>query len=260
MANEKSDQASKVVAAAVPAKEHNEAPAVGRNWKRTAFLGAAVLVGIVLVGVLVFGRRVLGYADGNPAVRVVADVLPYPAMQVNGRFVSYSDYLFQLNLNERAYEYNSRLNNQPAVDFGSANGKKLVAQMKQKSINALELEALVAQLAGQQHVKLNDKDVNNLLNQFYQRYGGQATLLKMLNQVYGWNLGDLKKVIRQQLLQQDVQNAITSGPAQTAAKAKAEDDLSKLKGGTDFATLAKQDSQASDAASGGDMGNLTKTL
>jgi hypothetical protein len=118
---------------------------------------------------------------------------------------------------------------------------------------------LVAQLAAQWHVNVSDKDVNNLINQLYQRYGGKDTLLKTLNQIYGWNISDLKKVVRQQLLQQKLQEKVTSDPkAAASAKATAEDVLSKLKGGSDFATLAKQKSQASDASNGGDMGSVTK--
>jgi parvulin-like peptidyl-prolyl isomerase len=230
-----------------------------RSWKHGAIIAGLAVLAIIIIVVALFGVLVYVYASDNPAVKVAADIIPYPAEQVNGHFARYSDYLFQLNLNERAYQYNSKLNNQPAVDYTSAKGKKLLAQMKKQSLNTVELESVVAQLAQQQHVTLSNKDVNNLLNQFYQRYGGQATLLKMLNQVYGWNLSDLKKVIRQQLLQQDVQTAVTNGPAAAAAKAKAEDVLSKFKSGSAFATLAKQDSQASDAANGGDMGNITKT-
>jgi parvulin-like peptidyl-prolyl isomerase len=69
----------------------------------------------------------------------------------------------------------------------------------------------------------------------------------------------LKRVVRQQLLQQNLQTAVTSDPAAAAAaKQQAQDVVSKLKGGADFATLAKQDSQGSDASSGGDMGSFTK--
>jgi parvulin-like peptidyl-prolyl isomerase len=80
-----------------------------------------------------------------------------------------------------------------------------------------------------------------------------------LNQIYGWDLNDLKKVVRQQLLAQKLQQKVTSDPkAAAAAKATADDVLSKIKGGADFATLAKQKSQSSDASNGGDMGSVTK--
>lgn len=62
-----------------------------------------------------------------------------------------------------------------------------------------------------------------------------------------------------QLLARDLETKVTSDPAvDAAAKKKAEDVLSKVKGGGDFTALAKQYSQASDAASGGDLGFFTK--
>jgi parvulin-like peptidyl-prolyl isomerase len=66
-------------------------------------------------------------------------------------------------------------------------------------------------------------------------------------------------VVRKQLLAKNLQDKITTDPAVDAqAKAKAQDVLKKIKDGGDFATLAKQYSQASDAASGGDLGFFSK--
>ena len=101
--------------------------------------------------------------------------------------------------------------------------------------------------------------MNNLVNTLYQKYGGKDTLLKTLSQIYGWNLTDLQHVIRKQLLAQKVQTAVAADPAIDAqTKAKAESILTKLKAGADFSATAKQYSQASDASSGGDLGNVSK--
>jgi hypothetical protein len=231
----------------------------GGSWKSVAVTVAAVVVALAAVVVIVFGVMIYVYKSDNAAVKAVSDVVPYPVEQVNGHFVRYGDYLFEVDANERAYQNNAKLNNQPAVNFNSSDGKKLLKQIKQHSMTTLESNALVAQLAAQWHVNVSDKDVNNLINQLYQRYGGKDTLLKTLNQIYGWNISDLKKVVRQQLLQQKLQEKVTSDPkAAASAKATAEDVLSKLKGGSDFATLAKQKSQASYASNVGDMGSVTK--
>ncbi|MDB5179047.1 MAG: PpiC-type peptidyl-prolyl cis-trans isomerase [Patescibacteria group bacterium] len=230
-----------------------------RNLKRTLIMAAAVVVGLLAVVIVVFGVLIYAYKSDNPAVKVVAQVLPYPVQNVNGQFVSYKDYLFEVDANERAYQNNAKLNNQPAVDFKSADGKKLVTQIKQHSLQKLQGDALVAQLADQKKVKVTDKEVNDLVNQLYTRYGGKDTLLKTLSQIYGWKLDDLKRVVRKQLLTKNLEAKVTSDPAvDAAAKAKAQDVLKKVKDGGDFAALAKQYSQASDAASGGDLGFFSK--
>ena len=229
------------------------------DLKGTAIKVAAVLVALVAVVVVVFGVLIYGYKSESPAVKAVAQVIPYPVERVNGSFVSYSDYLFEVDANKRAYQNNAKLNNQPAVNFTSSDGKKLVKQIKEHAMDKLKSDAIVAQLAAQKHVKVSDKEVNDLINQLYSRYGGKDTLLKTLNQIYGWNLTDLHKVVYKQLLAKDLETKVTSDPAVDAtAKAKAQDVLKQVKNGGDFSALAKKYSQASDAASGGDLGFFTK--
>jgi foldase protein PrsA len=230
-----------------------------RDMRSMAIRVAAVAIAVIAVVVLVFGVLVYGYHSESSATKTVAGVVPYPAEQVNGQFVSYSDYLFEVDANKRAYQNNAKLNNQPAVDFKSADGKKLLTQIKQHSLDKLKSDAVIAQLASQKKVTVTDKEVNDLINQLYQRYGGKDTLLKTLKDIYGWNLNDLKKVVRKQLLAKNLEEKVTSDPAvDSAAKAKAQDVLKQVKGGGDFGDLAKKYSQASDAANGGDLGFFTK--
>lgn len=217
------------------------------------------LVAVTAVVVTALGVLIYAYQSENPVVTTAASVVPYPAEKVNGAFVSYSDYLFEVDANKRAYQNNAKLNNQPAVDFNSADGKKMLKEIRQHALDKLKSDAVVAQLAREKKVSVSDKETNDLINELYKRYGGKDTLLKTLKQIYGWDLADLKKVVRKQLLAQKLEEKVTSDPkVQAQAKAKAQDVLGKVKAGGDFAELAKQYSQASDASSGGDLGSVTK--
>ncbi len=219
----------------------------------------AVLVAVLAIAIIVFGVLIYAYKSENPAVKFASSVVPYPVQRVNGHFVSYHDYLFEVDANKRAYQNNAKLNNQPAVDYNTAEGKKLVKQIKTHALDKLKSDAVVAQLAKEKKVTVTDKDVDKLLGDLYKRYGGKDTLLKTLNQIYGWEINDLKKVVRKQLLAQKLQEKVTSDPAlQAQAKSKAQDVLKKVKDGGDFAELAKKHSQASDASTGGDLGTVTK--
>ena len=238
---------------------HDVPPVKSRDVHGMIVKVAAVVVTLIAIVVLVFGVLIYAYRSENPAVKAVASVIPYPVERVNGHFVTYKDYLFELDANKRAYQNNAKLNNQPAVNFDSAEGKKLVVQIKQHALDKLSSDSLTAQLASQKKVKVTDKEVNDLINQLYQRYGGKDTLLKTLNQIYGWNINDLKGVVYKQLLAKNLETKITSDPAvDAAAKSKAQNVVKDLKGGADFTEVAKKTSQASDAASGGDLGFFTK--
>ena len=229
------------------------------NWRSLATKIVAGLVAVFALVVIIFGVLIYGYHSESPIVAAVANVIPFPVSSVNGHFVSYGDYLFQLNANKRGYQQNAKLNNQPAADFKSSEGKKILTQFHTSSLEKVKSDAVVEQLAAEKKVKITNKDVDNLINQLYKNYGGKDTLLKTLKDIYGWNINDLKKVVRKQLLEQKLSEKVTSDPVIDAqAKTKAADVAKKVKDGGDFAALAKQYSQASDAASGGDLGSFTK--
>jgi foldase protein PrsA len=204
---------------------------------------------------------VYGYQSDAPAVKAVAGVIPYPVERVGGgfHFVTYKAYLFEVDANKKAIQNNAKLNNQPAVDFKSADGKKQIVDIKKHALDKLKSDELTAQLARKYKVTVSNKEVNDLVNQFYTRYGGKDTLLKTLKEYYGWNLNDLKSVIRKQLLAKKLEEKVAADPKLNAqTKAKAADIAKQIKAGGDFATIAKASSQASDAANGGDLGTFTK--
>jgi foldase protein PrsA len=236
------------------------APLMPKDIKKAALKALATLAVLLLIVIVVFGVLIYGYKSEGPIVKAFAQQIPYPVEQVNGRFVSYYDYLFEVDANKRAYQNNAKLNNEQPVDFSTADGKKLVLDIKKHALDKLKSDVVTAQLADQNKVKVTDKEVDSTINDLYKRYGGKTTLLKTLKQIYDWNLDDLKSVVRKQLLTKDLETKITTDPTMLAqAKAKAQDVLKQIKAGGDFVALAKKYSQASDAAAGGDLGTVTKS-
>lgn len=233
------------------------------NMRGTIIKVAAIAVGLIAVVLLVFGILIYVYKSENPAVKTVASIVPYPVERVNGNifgpYITYKEYMFQVDSEKLAQQSNAKINNQPAIDFNSADGKKLVTQIKQHSLTNLERAVVVQQLADQKGVKVTDKQLNDALDQLTKSNGGKDAVLKTIQSYYGWNWNDLKNVLRKQLLEKNLSEKLAKDPAaDKTAKTKAENLVKDLRGGKDFTEVAKANSQASDASAGGDLGFFTK--
>lgn len=226
----------------------------GAIWKILGILAVAVV--IVLSG---FGIAIYQYKSTSNLVYSVAKTVPYPAMRVNGTFVSYGEYLFNLNSFKHFYQNQASSNNQPAVNFNSPEGKAKLKELKVQVIDQLKSEAITKQLAKKYKIRVSEKEVKDELDQITKTSGGEAQVKKVLEKYYGWKPSDLREKVKLEILKKNVEKAITQDPKINGlAKSKAEEVLAKIKSGSDFAEMAKQYSQDSTASSGGDLGLIAK--
>ncbi|MFI5240555.1 MAG: peptidylprolyl isomerase [Candidatus Saccharimonadia bacterium] len=226
--------------------------------KAMTWIGSAIVAAIIVL-LVVFGVLIYKFKSDSPLVYDVAKYVPYPVERVNGSFVSYGDYLFELKSVKQYYESQTTQSGQAGIDFNSADGKAKLAQLRIQIMAQLTQDTVTKQLISKNKINVTSKQVTDQVNQIVNASGGTAKVKSVLEQYYGWTINDLKGQVKFQLQKQALQTKLSSDNSLNAqAKAKANSILAQLSSGADFATLAKKYSQDSSASNGGDMGFFSK--
>ncbi len=182
----------------------------------------------------------------------VTQVLPFPVAKAGKHFVAYENYLFELRHYMHYYE------SQQKLDFNSESGKQQLTDFKKRALDDVVNAAYIKELAGKHHVSVSDKEVSDQIAivRTQNRLGGSDKVFEdVLKDYWGWSVDDFKRELKQQLLAQKVVSVLDTTTTQQASKA-----LSELKGGADFAALAKK--YSADTATkdnGGDIGQVSRS-
>ena len=209
--------------------------------------------------VVIFGVLIYKYHSSDRIVYAVSRVIPYPVMRVNGHFIGYSSYLFELGSIKQYYISQPGSNGQPPVNFSTPEGKVKLKQLEGQVASQLKSDEVTQLLINKNKIKVSDSDIKAQLDQITKSAGGDQKVREVLAKYYGWSYDDLKRKVKFQLAKQKLQQKVSSDPALDAqAKAKAEMILAKVNAGGDFAALARQYSQDSTASNGGDLGYFAR--
>ena len=235
------------------------APATLAERRKLLYLGLAAVVAGVVVFIGIFGVLVYKYKSDSPMVYAVAKVVPYPVIKVNNGFVSYREYLFEVASVKKYYENQPGQDGKTTIDFKTADGKEKLKEVKAKVMEQLKSDEVARQLIAKQKITVSKKDIDDQIKQITDSAGGPDKVKDVLAKYYGWTLDDLKVKVKFQIAKQKLQEKIGNDDTLNAQyKAKAQDVLDKVKAGGDFGDLAKQYSEDSSAANGGDLGFLPK--
>jgi foldase protein PrsA len=222
------------------------------NYKNPKVIVISLVSALVLF-LTVMGVGIYAFAWEDGFTKAVS-IFPYPAAYVNGRFVTYRDYLEQLDVIKN-YDREFK-----KVDFTTEDGKKVLEQARKDTMNRLIEDAIVAKEAVRLDVKLTGKELTDKFNQLVESNGGLTSFANVLKQYYKLTPNEFKEEIyRPRLLRQMLADKYSSDEDVNAdSKQKAEEILEKIKAGGDFAEIAKQYSQDSSASVGGDLGYFSK--
>lgn len=224
--------------------------------KRFVSLTIAIVLGVLAIVIIVFGVLIYVFNSSSSLTYRVARIIPYPAARVNGQFISYGDYLFQLHPLTHYYQNQAVAgdNKSQAVDFSTPEGKKKLEELQQLALREAEETIIIKQLAKQNDVSVSKEELNDAVNQAIEREGGQNKFKQAIEYFYGWDVGDFRKVMKTQLLQRKLQPIYS-----TDERKQAEAALARVKSGQDFAVVAKEVSQDPGSKDkGGDLGFTSK--
>lgn len=177
----------------------------------------------------------------------VTKVVPFPMARIGTDFVSYESYLFEINHYIHYYQ------TQQDIDFDSESGQQQLSEYRKRAQEKVINDAYVKRLAREKGITVSEQEVNNEITVYknQNRLGVTDDELKsVLKNFWDWSIDDFKRTLRQQLLNEKVVAALDS-----QARQKAEDALSQLQAGKDFAELAEQVSEdPATKSKGGDFG------
>ncbi len=259
--------AAEVITPTEVSKDPNHKGSLHPNETRRFFIiGFAGLIGVI-VALLVGGvmYRVYAQTAGDPATLTVAKILRLPAVKVNGTQILYSDYSDDLKAIHHMEAYRKSSSQTPSMNGGANNDilsppALTETQMSDQVLLRLVNNVLLQNLAARYNVTIEDKDLEQLKNQILQQFKATTEVDNELQKRYGWNLSIYEqKVIRPFILQSKLAERVQADPEKRAAvRQQAKEVLDKIKGGADFAELAKQHGQDGTAAQGGDLGWFKK--
>lgn len=177
----------------------------------------------------------------------VTQVIPFPIARIGTDFVAYENYLFELRRYVHYYD------TQVKIDFNDPRYKDQLADFRRRAAEKVVNDAYIKELAKTHGITVSDREVNDQVEllKAQNRLGNTNQVFEdVLKDYFGWTVTDFKRSIRQDLL---AEKLLAKLDVETQARANAA--LNELKGGADFAVVAKKYSDdPATKENGGDLG------
>lgn len=224
-----------------------------RHTKHRIAIVSTMIVVIVLFFLSTYSWYLLyrQQSTSNFAYRI-SQVLPLPVVRVDGKFIRFEEYLFELR---QSIHY---LVAQERVDFNSPEGHLQLDGLKQKAMDKVIENSIVKQMARELGITVSEGEITERVNIIRESSGAgdnNQTLENTLDNYFGWGTNDLYRAIEIQLLKYKLLPILD-----TNAKPKAQEVLAEINGGLDFAQAAKKYSNDDFTKdNGGSLGFILKS-
>ncbi len=233
--------------------EAEATPSKDQKNLRMFVIGIGGFVVLVIVAALLVGiYRVYAVTASDGFTKTVATVFQLPAAKVNGEKILYATYLEDLNAIRKMRDFDAANDGQGASLTDE--------QMSDQVLWRLTNNILIDEAARKFNVTAEASDVETLKSQLVSQFPSVEAVDQELMNRYGWTLAQYEaKVMRPYVLQGKVAEKVDGDvEGRVAARTEAEKVLAEIKGGADFAELAKKYGQDGTAENGGDLGWFAK--
>lgn len=217
------------------------------NTSKKLFIKGIVSGVGAIAGVAIIAGAIAGYRspDSIPFATRCLAAIHAPAAMVGGRFISWHD----IKTDSDALSLYLSNSGAPASEY---TGDIFRTRILHRQMLTLAAEKMAKDLG----ISISDEQLDKELDEISAASGGKEKVEIDIKKNFGWSLDQYRnRVVRSMLVLQELQKKLLADekfiePAKNAAESA----LAQVKSGKDFATVAKEVSQDSSAASGGDLG------
>ncbi|HPR10358.1 MAG TPA: peptidylprolyl isomerase [Candidatus Saccharibacteria bacterium] len=200
---------------------------------------------IVIVSVSILVALIVGFAtytilslykfqSTSAFAYQITKVVPLPFAKVDGTYVPYEEYLFELRHLIHFFEEKG------GVDFTSEQGAQQLQEEKKKIRDLIINNTYAEKIAREKGITVSEDEVNSQIDTL-KKLGllgsEQQVFEEVLRSNYDWSIADFRRSIKQQLLNAKVVQALDP-----SVRAKADTVLAEISAGKDFATAAQESS------------------
>lgn len=231
--------------------------------------GLAIVLVIALIAIYGVVNAQVKNMSEQPLVVKAADVFGTPVAKVNGKNVSYADYVEDKKTLKHFYD-------QAPEGFQQATDE----QLSDMAITRLVASELVQQVSKELGVKVKNADIEAKRQELLKNFSNDDELKAEIEKNYGWNIDTyIEKVIVPLVREEKLRSAIESGSVavgdefkgeevrarhilfrveedseDAVVKQKAQEVLDQIKNGGNFEELAKEHGSDGTSEQGGDLG------
>ncbi len=223
-------------------------------WSYPVRTTLAVLLTIIL-GAEIYGAvMIYGYKTESSDIRLMAKIIPFPAAIVNYQVVTYNDYLHERDYIHHFYNATKQETiNLDEVDV------QIFSQLKEGKI--IQQESLLNK------VSISNDEINLTISGLAEKNGGMPKVVQTLDDLYGLNLDQFKKLIKSQLLRDKLSEKViakvkashilirvasdATADQKAQAKTKIDGIKTEITNGLDLAEAAKKYSEDTGSAEQG---------